>query len=125
RWLENFMRQIDANALPQAQVKGHTILARIALLQSNFPAARAHYERGLALARQIEYDEGVETTMIGLGVALWELGDFQQARAHLEEAMHFCRSAQHEQSLARALNYLGLVCMHQGDGKAARVYLEE
>jgi predicted ATPase/DNA-binding SARP family transcriptional activator/Tfp pilus assembly protein PilF len=125
RWLETFMRQIDANAAPQAQVKAHTFLARIAMLQSNFPAARAHYERGLTLARQIEYDEGVETTMIGLGVILWELGDFQQARTHLEEAMRYSRSVRHEQALARALNNLGLVCMHQGDGKAARVHLEE
>jgi DNA-binding SARP family transcriptional activator len=125
RWLDTFMRQIDADVAPQWQVKGHTFLARIALLQSNFPAARAYYERGLMLARQLEYDEGVETALSGLGVALWELGDFHSARTYLEEAMRYSRSVRHEQALARSLNNLGLVCMHQGDGKAARAYLEE
>jgi non-specific serine/threonine protein kinase len=125
RWLEYFLRHIDPEAAPQFQTDANNFLARISILQSNFQAARAHYERAIELGRRAEYDEGVETGLIGLGVALWELGDFQKARANLEEAARYARSVQHLRSLARALNNLGLVCMHQGDHEATRIHLRE
>ena len=125
RWLESLMRQVAPDAAQQYQVDASNILARISILQSNFQAARAHNERSLVLAREIEYDQGVEMGLIGLGVALWELGDFQGARASLEEAVRYTRSAQHPRSLARSLNNLGLVCMHQGDHEATRAHFNE
>jgi non-specific serine/threonine protein kinase len=125
RWIEHFLRQISPDVAQQAQVDAMNYLARISVLQSNFQAARAFYERSLELGREIEYDEGVETGLIGLGVALWELGDFQKARSVLEEAVLYARSVGHLTSLARALNNLGLVCMHQGDNAATRTHLNE
>lgn len=125
RWLDTFLRRTEPDVAPQPQVKAMTLLARIIFLQSSFPAARLHYERALEQARAIEYDDGVETALSGLGVTLWELGDFQGARANLEYAVRYSRSAQHLGALARALNNLGLVSMHQGDSKSARDSLEE
>lgn len=125
RWLEDFLQRIDPAAAQPTQVDAANFLARIAILRSNFQAARAHYVRGLVLGREIEYDEGVENGLIGLGVTLWELGDFQAARTTLEEAVAYTRATQHLKSLARALNNLGLVCMHQGDNDATRATFTE
>jgi predicted ATPase/DNA-binding SARP family transcriptional activator len=125
RWLELFLERIDPQKAQPAQVAALNCLARITFLQSNFQAARAHYERSLLLGREIEYDDGVETGLIGMGVTLWELGDFQKARATLEDAVRYTRAAHHLKSLARALNHLGLVCMHQGDHQATRATLTE
>jgi predicted ATPase/DNA-binding SARP family transcriptional activator len=125
RWLESFLHQTDPALAQHSQVDALNFLARISLLQSNFQASRAYYERSLKLGREIEYDEGVETGLIGMGVALWELGDFKQARSVLEEAALYARSVGHLKSLARALNNLGLVCMHQGDNAATRAHLNE
>ena len=125
RWLEDFLQRIDPAAAQSTQVDAANFLARIAILRSNFQAARAHYVRGLVLGREIEYDEGVENGLIGLGVTLWELGDFHGARTTLEEAVAYARATQHVKSLARALNNLGLVCMHQGDNDATRATFTE
>lgn len=125
RWLERFMSQVDPGTVEQLQVNAINTLARISVLQSNFQAARAHYERSIAIGSNIEYDEGVETGLIGLGVVLWELGEFQKARSTLDRAVRYARSAGHLRSLARALNNLGLVCMHQGDRDATRASLNE
>ena len=125
RWLESFLRQTPPETAQQLQVEALNFLARMAVLQSNFQAARAYYDRSLALGSEIEYDDGVETAMIGLGVALWELGEFQKARASLEDAVQYARSVRHLRSLARALNNLGLVCMHQGDHAATLAHLNE
>ncbi len=125
RWLERFMSQIDPGAAETFQVNAINLLARMSVLQSNFQAARAHYERSIAIGSNIEYDDGVETGLIGLGIVLWELGEFQKARSTLDEAVRYARSAGHLRSLARALNNLGLVCMHQGDRDATRAYLQE
>jgi predicted ATPase len=124
-WLDTFMQEIGADHAQEFQVNALSHLGRIALLQSRPAASRTYNERSLALARELEYDEGIETAMIGLGVALWELGEYQAARKQLEEAVDYIRHAQHMGALARALNNLGLVCMYQGDTEAARAYFDE
>jgi non-specific serine/threonine protein kinase len=125
RWLERYLHEVSPDTAQQSQVDALNFLARLSILQSNFQAARVYYERSLELGRSIEYDEGVETGLIGSGIALWELGDFHKARSVLEEAILYARSVGHLKSLARALNNLGLVCMHQGDNAATRAYLNE
>jgi non-specific serine/threonine protein kinase len=125
QWIERFLRQLDPETEQQLQVDAINFLARLTLQQSNFQAARLHYERSLTVGRQIEHDEGVVTAMIGLGGVLWELGEFQKARASVEEAVRFARAMQHLRDLGRALNNLGLISMHQGDHQTARAALNE
>ncbi|HXF63234.1 MAG TPA: tetratricopeptide repeat protein, partial [Caldilineaceae bacterium] len=129
RWLETLLgrleHQLETGVTTQTEVDAFNALGRIAFQQSNFLAARAHHERSLTLARQIEYDDGVETALIGVGAAFWELGDYQAARSYLEETVRYARPAQHLHALGQALNMLGLVCMHQGDRQAAQACLDE
>lgn len=125
RWLDACLPHEEHSVAPQVQVKALAARGRIASCQNHFLAARAYYERSLALARQIEYDEGVESALVGLGQTLWELGDLQAARSQLEEIVRYARPAQHLPTLGRALNTLGLVCMHQSDNGVARAYLDE
>ena len=74
RWLESFLRQTHPEHFQQFQVDAINLLGRISILQSNFLAARAHYERGLTLGHEIEYDDGVETGLIGIGRCLVGIG---------------------------------------------------
>jgi non-specific serine/threonine protein kinase len=125
RWLETFLHRIGTDDDPQTQVDAITALGRIATLESNFAAARAHCAQALALAQRIEYEEGVEAAQIGLGLALWELGDYPAARAQLEQIIRYVRPLGHWGVLARALNSLGLVVLHQGDAQAAGAFFRE
>jgi tetratricopeptide (TPR) repeat protein len=125
RWLESFLHQVDLETVTEAQVDAMTSLGRITFLQSRFPAAHMHYTQSLQLARQIEYNEGAEWALIGLGTSLWELGDYSQARAVLNQAADSARAVGHLKALASALNNLGLVSMHQGDQKVSLDALNE
>ncbi len=125
RWLQTFLQRVKPATSLQSQAEALNGLGRISIKQSNFLAAQDYLERALAVARQAEYDSGVEDALIGLGVTFWELGEFQMARAKLDEAILYIRTVQHLPALARALNNLSLVCMHQGDSKAARACLDE
>jgi predicted ATPase/DNA-binding SARP family transcriptional activator len=125
RWLETFLGRVGPDDEPLSQVDAINTLARIGTLESNFTAARSHSAQALALALANEYDEGVETAQIGLGLALWELGDYPAAREQLEQIVRYVRPLGHLVSLGRALNSLGLVALHQGDGQAATAFFSE
>lgn len=124
-WLETMLQKADSSTVSPVYIDALDVLGQIAHYQNNFIAARAAQERGLALALQIEYDQGVENNLVGLGHILWELGEFEEARVQLEKAVHYTRAADHFHTLARSLNALGLVYMHQGDANTARLCLDE
>ena len=82
---------------------------RLCLAHSDFRRARMRYEQSLALARAGEDGAGIEEALVGLGVALWHLGDYPAARVQLEQAIARCIDHGNRRSLARAYNNLGLV----------------
>lgn len=60
-------------------------LGRIALLRGNYDTAREHFERTLALAREMNSPMTLADWLIRIGMTTLYQGDLVQARAYLEE----------------------------------------
>ena len=118
RALDTLLAVDDAAVPPAARTAALNACGRLCGASSDFRRARMRYEQSLALA-------GADGTvragaLVGLGVALWHLGDYPAARAQLEQAIALCSEHGDRRRLASAYNNLGLVQQFAGQSAAAR-----
>ena len=89
------------------------LLGEINHQQKLFQNAASYYRKAICI------DPQFFPALSGLGLALYEIGDFEQAYNHLEEARRI------RPKEARNLNYIGLVLMKMGNSNSARALLTQ
>jgi predicted ATPase/class 3 adenylate cyclase len=97
----------------------------LALHQGDHAAAKALFEQGLIIDRQLENKWGIARTLNNLGLIAREQGDLPAARAFHEESLAIRRESSDKLGIAAALNNLGLVSQAQGDHASAQALYEE
>lgn len=94
-------------------------LAEIYYRQGDFPTALAHYEQGLNLGKQINYQEGTAQALFGLGTINRFLGNYEAAQQALEESLILIRQAGIKDKEAAVLNNLGTTYTGRSNFRAA------
>ncbi len=100
-------------------ILGETLLAHDA------DAARASYERSLAIFRSIGEPWGIAMVTSGLGGLAMRAGEYATARALMEEGLDLRRSVSNPGAIAYSLTSLGELARREGDIARATPYLEE
>jgi tetratricopeptide (TPR) repeat protein len=93
--------------------------------QGYYEMARALYEEGLVIFRELEDKRGIANCLNSLGVVTKDQGDFAEARALYEQSLAIRRELGDKRGIAASLNNLGVVAKDQGDYAAARALYEE
>jgi predicted ATPase/transposase len=99
--------------------------AGLAWLQEDHAAARAHAERGVALARHAGDQAGTAHALAVAGLAARKQRDLAAARAHGTESLALFRAAGDEWGTAFALFCLGLTARDDGEADTARALYQE
>ena len=113
----------DAPSTAWAQVRNGA--GTLAAEQSDYDAARQHFEHSLAIWQSMGDERRVANLLLNLGGLAWRQTDYPAARDFLERSLEIMRRAGTREGVANALNNLGLVVKDQGDPAAARPYLAE
>lgn len=126
-WLQAALakRSGDSPRLVAAHAEALTGLGYLALHQSDYAAARAHFEDSLALFEKLGNKEGVANSFNNLGLVARHQGDHAQALANFERSLAWFREIGGRQGISWALSNLGLLAMEQGDYEVARAYMTE
>jgi predicted ATPase len=94
-------------------------------MQSDYTRARACYEEGLALYRQLGDRAGMADAMSALSLVLVEQGDYVKAKAFGEESLAICRETGYQEGISFALYALGSALLYQGEFAQAKAAYEE
>ncbi|MGC8960376.1 MAG: ATP-binding protein [Chloroflexia bacterium] len=95
------------------------------LSQGDYGAAADCFRQALALQEALRTEHGRAAAEVGLGFALYHLGDTTEARRWLEQAAERARLIGHRRRLAEALIGLGLVETAAGRLQDAQGHLKE
>jgi predicted ATPase/class 3 adenylate cyclase/Tfp pilus assembly protein PilF len=95
----------------------------LAWAQGEYAWARAYYQDGLSLFRELGDRGGIAYTLNSLGMVLLDQGEYARAYRSFTESLALFRELHDKRGIARALNNLGLLARDQGDyGQARRFY---
>jgi predicted ATPase/class 3 adenylate cyclase/Tfp pilus assembly protein PilF len=97
----------------------------VAFQQGDYAAARALFEEGLAIQRELRDLRGIAGSLTSLGNVTHAQGDYAAARSLIEESLAIVRQLGDRPGLANALINLGNVAYEQGDYAAAWSMFEE
>ncbi len=92
---------------------------------SDYAAALATVQRGVAYAAQTQDQASEAEGYIVWGKVLWRQGDYDAARAPLERALALAQATGTHYSEAKSLYYLGNVYLHQGNYPAAQDHFRQ
>jgi tetratricopeptide (TPR) repeat protein len=121
-WLERALaRGPDASATVRAKALNN--LGNITSDLGDYPRARAAYDAGLALRRQMGDRRGIADTLNNLGIVAGYVGDYATARSLLEESLALERELGNEHALAVSLLALGNLACDEGDYGRAQALL--
>jgi predicted ATPase/Tfp pilus assembly protein PilF len=87
--------------------------------------AKASFERGLALAEELNEESLASFCLNNLAITEKNLGDFDAAERHYRQALALGRERGENVAVVRYLNNLGLLLRARGDLAGATAYLEE
>jgi predicted ATPase/DNA-binding SARP family transcriptional activator len=119
------LRLSGMKAHPDARARALNGAGGMALCQGDFGAARAYFEEGLAIWRELGDRRGIATVLNNLGNLVRRQGDHAAARAIYEENLEIYRELGDRYHLAFTSNHLGIVALEQGEYGAARALLAE
>lgn len=128
RWLERAHSALVA----QSAASPASVLVKLlnsegclAYYQGDYSAARAFFERGLALARAQDDKWGMAFALDGLGVLATNFGDYEQAVAWAQSSLELSRAIGAKWLCAVTLINLGELARLQGDYRQATRHYEE
>jgi tetratricopeptide (TPR) repeat protein len=98
---------------------------RMALVQSDYPAARALCEQSLTLYERSGDRQGIANSLHFLALAARRQGDLATARSLHEQSLWIRRELNDTHGVANSLFSLALVLVEQADYRSARSLLEE
>lgn len=104
---------------PAALAKLLVSAGDVADWQGDQPRARAHFERALALYRQLGDHHRAAGVLRGLGSSAIDVDEIDRALALLEESLALAREVEHDWEVAAATNLIGVARAIQGDLAAA------
>ena len=106
-----------------------TAKLRLAGLWLNNPykyeEALAQVERGIELAKQLNFQINIADGLLTKGLLLFRMGRIEEAEKAAEEALTYSRPTNVSHSIARSLNLLAEIKVEQGDFDKSRSYLNE
>src|SRR5206468_2127639 len=100
-WTEGREQLARVLALPGAEArtaargKALNAAGALAYQQGDYGAARALYEEGLAIGRELKDNWVIGASLNSLGLVANEQGDYEAARRLLDEALDVAREAGH------------------------------
>jgi predicted ATPase len=97
----------------------HTRIGQIDYLQGRLPEARAHFESGLQIFRELNHIDGMGWVLSWLGNVAYRAGELDQARARIESGLASHDPDGYWPELAFMLLSLGDVCRVEGDPTCA------
>ncbi|MBI3997773.1 MAG: tetratricopeptide repeat protein, partial [Armatimonadetes bacterium] len=123
RWAEAVLTRLPERSGTRAKVLCG--VGNLAWHQADYEAARASFEEGLTLARELGDKRRAAAALIGLGLVAWNQGEYARARSLYEDSLVLFRELEDRRGIAVALNNLGIVARALGDYAAARAFLQE
>ena len=128
RWLERGLEAETGLAVRvPASVRARAIEAasRLAEIQSDYEAAQAMLQEGLALSREAQEPDVEADILDALGDLAWLQGDFVQADALYQECLKLRRPSGIPSKIALSLISIGNAAVERGDlARADQVYAE-
>jgi CHAT domain-containing protein/tetratricopeptide (TPR) repeat protein len=97
------------------------------LIEGDFVAAQASFERLLALRERYDGPRSPKTAQAheGVGIAWWQQAHYPAARRHFEQALEIRRREHDDAALAKDLWYLGNIDMQLGEHDRAMRSMEK
>jgi predicted ATPase/RsiW-degrading membrane proteinase PrsW (M82 family) len=123
QWLERALRHAD-EASPHVATKAEFAAGYAALGLGDFTGAQSHFERSLALARDLDDERQEGAALAQLSWLAMTSGRPGDARVSAEQALELARRADDKISASGALNVLAEVASSDGDGEARRLFEE-
>jgi tetratricopeptide (TPR) repeat protein len=128
-------RELASSFMNEAQDAGRLVevgvprrgLAQACYLSGQFPEARTHCERALAVCdpereketRDRFTDDTGPIAISLLAMTMWQLGDVEQARELIDEANRRAKALGHAPSMAHPLNWKSRLAILRGEAAAA------
>ncbi len=100
-------------------------LGILACSLGDYASARAYYDEGLTIQRDLGDRQGIAHSLLCLGTVACSLGDYTSARACYEESLTIQREVGDRKGIAYSLYNLGDVANGLGDYASARAFREE
>jgi tetratricopeptide (TPR) repeat protein len=120
RWVNAALGAADP--LSPSQPAARLADSRLAVLQNDFPSARAQLERALAAARLVQDEAQIAAVLRSLGVVAALMGERASATAWLQQSLDIAQRLAHEEAIAQTLHSLGQNARILGDDAAANGY---
>jgi predicted ATPase/class 3 adenylate cyclase/Tfp pilus assembly protein PilF len=129
-WLDGALARVEAErdsaqSSASARAKVFDGAGALALTQRDYKRARACFERGLELFRQLGDKAGMGTVFNSLGAIAQDQANYAQAQSFFEASLALRREIGEQWGIASSLNNLGLVALQQGDYERAHAFFEE
>jgi predicted ATPase len=123
QWLERALDRA-AEVSPYVATKAEFAAGYAALGLGDFADAETHFERSLALARDLDDEQQEGAALAQLGWLAMTGGRAAEAQTNAERALALARSTDDKISASGALNVLAEVAASDGDGEARRLFEE-
>jgi DNA-binding NarL/FixJ family response regulator/Tfp pilus assembly protein PilF len=124
RWLALLLAQAD-DVSPVLRAEGMRLAGFLALAQTDYLAARVHFEESLRIGRTVDDPAAPLGALSGLGAVAMRQGNHVEARQLFEEVLGVQRELQDQLGMAESLNNLAVLAHERGDLDAARSLYEE
>ena len=124
RWLEAALKGWAPESAP-LRARSHRWAGVLAQRQGDHPAARRHYEAGLALSRDADDRRGTASALHSLGNLEGLEGRLDSANALYGESLAIGRDLGDRRVAAASLTNLGWIAQTRGDFVRARRFTEE
>ena len=123
--LSAVLSNTDMNRVDPVIAKALSVAGRLALYPGDFEAARAYFERSLAISRALVNQPGISNALNNLGVVTQALGQNEVARAAFTEALAIRRDLGDKAGIANSLNSLATLATTMGDYSSAVTMAQE
>ena len=123
--IERLLEHPDAQA--QDAARGDTLsgVGNLAIQQADYSAARAFYEKALAIRRACGDEKGIAGSLNNMGLVALNVNEYESARSLMEEALARYRAQANQMGMGMALSNLGRIAQQVEDYPASLRYFEE